>query len=50
MLQFTADNSHPQPDASANKNTNNDGQLLDAYSQTVVNVAQRVSEAVVKLK
>ncbi len=50
MLQFTADNSHPQPDASANKNTNNDGQLLDAYSQTVVNVAQRVSEAVVQIK
>ncbi len=47
MLQYIDDASEPQEHSTP---ASSDDQLLDAYSRTVVNVAQKVSEAVVQIK
>ncbi len=49
MVQLTSNQSGEETNFSP-RNTNQDLQLLDAYSQTVVNVAQNVSEAVVQIQ
>lgn len=52
MIHFLANEGaagEPRP-AHSSLRPHSDGQLLDAYSQTVVNVAERVSGAVVHLK
>ncbi len=48
MIQFIENTS--TTDHAPKTNTFNDGHLLDAYSQTVVNVANKVSKAVVYIK
>ncbi|MCO6487486.1 MAG: trypsin-like peptidase domain-containing protein [Phaeodactylibacter sp.] len=51
MVQFLSDQS--PPDNSQNEDTapaNPDAEILDAYSRTVVSVAQKVSDAVVQIK
>ena len=47
MLQYIEDASEPQEHANP---TPSDDALLDSYSRTVVNVARKVSEAVVQIK
>ena len=47
MLQYIEDASEPQEHAAP---TPSDDALLDSYSKTVVNVARKVSEAVVQIK
>jgi S1-C subfamily serine protease len=52
MVKFIENNNLEAQNTSNNKNDQpqNDGELLDAYSKTVVNVAKEVSDAVVQIK
>lgn len=47
MLQFT---SHSSLEEQNHKTSTNDGAILDAYSNTVIRVAKKVSESVVQIK
>ena len=47
MVDFTSDENPPQHPFRA---SHNDGQLLDAYSQTVISVAKKTSDAVVQIQ
>lgn len=49
MINYITDET-PQSNAAFHHQTNKDAELLDAYSQTVVKVANQVSEAVVQIK
>ena len=47
MVDFSSDPNTPQHPF---KTSHNDGQLLDAYSQTVISVAKKTSDAVVQIQ
>ncbi|MCB0558729.1 MAG: trypsin-like peptidase domain-containing protein [Lewinellaceae bacterium] len=50
MVQYLSDHSPLIQDEGGPPASNPDAELLDAYSQTVVSVAQKVSDAVVQIK
>ena len=50
MLSFISDETKHTPKQQPSDAPNKDGALLDAYSQTVVSVAQQLSDAVVQIK